>query len=395
MEKRIYKKTGESISLLGYGTMRLPTTPEDPNEIDFEKGKKLIDYAYTHGVNYFDTAYRYHGGKSELFVGEALSAYPRDTFYLADKMPGWMIGDGGVARAKEIFADQLEKCRVEYFDFYLCHALSDQGDFVKTYLDTGVLDYLKEEQAAGRIRHLGFSFHGSVSFFRFMMELRSWDFCQIQLNYLDWDDQSAKELYALALEHGVQLIIMEPVRGGALATLCDSAVSLLKEAAPARSVPSWAIRFVASLPNVLCVLSGMGEFSQVEDNVSTMTDFAPLTEADREVLSRAITLYKRNGVVPCTACRYCFECPKEIAIPEIFAIYNEAAANDRLPSTVGGGADSYEEKRAAFLAAYDTIPQNKQAHNCIRCKKCMEHCPQSIRIPGKLSEIATLVASLR
>ena len=219
MENRVHNITNAPVSLLGYGTMRMPLNSDQNNDINYEAGKALIDLAYKNGVNYYDTAYMYHGGESERFVGEALSAYPRDTFYLADKMPGWMVGDGGAAKAKEIFEDQLSKCRVDYFDFYLLHALGSKEDFERIYLNGGVLAYLDAEKAAGRIRNLGFSFHGPVAFFEYLMQLRKWDFCQIQLNYMDWDNQNAKELYRLSEEYGVQLIIMEPVRGGSLVTL--------------------------------------------------------------------------------------------------------------------------------------------------------------------------------
>ncbi|MGM9625942.1 MAG: aldo/keto reductase [Eubacteriales bacterium] len=395
MENRLYKRTGQNVSLLGYGTMRMPLASADNADIDYEEGKKLIDYAYRHGVTYFDTAYMYHSGNSERFVGEALSRYPRDTFYLADKLPGWMVGDGGVTKAKEIFADQLAKCRVDYFDFYLCHSLSGREDFEKVYLKDGVLAYLDSEKAAGRIRNLGFSFHGSPVFFEYLMKLRKWDFCQIQLNYLDWDNQNAKELYRLSEEYGVQLIIMEPVRGGSLVRLCDEAIDIMKQAEPERSTASWAIRFAASLPNVLCVLSGMSAIDQVCDNCTTMTDFVPLSAQDKEVLAAAVAAYNRSGTIPCTACRYCFECPKGIMIPELFAVYNAAARENRLPMSVGIPQDEVERRKKMFLAAYDEIPADKQAEHCIRCGKCAEHCPQSIRIPDKLRDIANLAARCR
>ncbi len=395
METRIYHRSNTPVSLLGYGTMRMPIIDGDSSDINYEEGKKLIDYAYRHGVNYFDTAYMYHAGKSENFVGDALSVYPRNSFYLADKLPGWMVGDGGVAKAKEIFSDQLAKCKVDYFDFYLCHSLSSREDFDRIYLNNGVLAYLDSEKEAGRIRNLGFSFHGSVPFFEYLMKLRKWDFCQIQLNYMDWDNQNAKELYRLSEEYGVRLIIMEPVRGGSLVKLCDEAIEILKTKEPERSVASWAIRFAASLPNVLCVLSGMSTIEQVEDNCATMTDFKPLTEDDKEVLAGAVAAYNRAATIPCTACRYCFECPKEIMIPEIFAVYNAAASENRLPMSVGISAEEVEARKKAFLTAYDEIPADKQAHNCIKCGKCAEHCPQSIKIPDRLREIAELVNRIR
>lgn len=395
MENRLYHRTQKPVSLLGYGTMRMPLASEDNADIDYTEGKKLIDYAYRHGVTYFDTAYMYHSGKSENFIGEALSAYPRDSFYLADKMPGWMTADGGAAKAKEIFEDQLAKCKVDYFDFYLCHALGSQDDFEKLYLNGGVLAYLDSEKAAGRIRNLGFSFHGSVEFFEYLMKQRKWDFCQIQLNYMDWDNQNAKELYRLSEEYGVQLIIMEPVRGGSLVRLCDEAVDILKHAEPNRSIASWAIRFAASLPNVLCVLSGMSTLEQVEDNCATMTDFVPLSDTQKAILAEAVSAYNRSGTIPCTACRYCFECPKQIMIPEIFAVYNTAASENRLPVSMGITEAEAETRKKAFLAAYDAIPEERQAHHCIRCNKCTEHCPQSIKIPDRLAEIVSLVNRIR
>jgi len=395
MENRIYQHTQKPVSLLGYGTMRMPLNSEDNRDINYEEGKRLIDRAYRAGVNYFDTAYMYHGGESEKFIGEALSVYPRDSFYLADKMPGWMVGDGGAEKAKEVFADQLNKCSVDYFDFYLLHALGSKEDFEKIYLHGGALAYLDGEKAAGRIRNLGFSFHGSVEFFEFLMKLRKWDFCQIQLNYMDWDNQNAKELYRLSVEYGVQLVIMEPVRGGSLVQLCDEAVNILKTAEPDRSVASWAIRFAASLPNVLCVLSGMSNMEQVEDNCATMTDFKALSDEDHATLAGAIAAYNRAGTIPCTACRYCFECPKGIQIPEIFAVYNNAASEGRLPMSLGHSEDELAAFKAAFIADYDTIPADAQAHNCVNCGKCKEVCPQAIDIPRKLREIAGLVDRIR
>ncbi len=395
METRTYQHTGKPISLLGYGTMRMPKIEPDKDDINYEEALALIDYAYQHGVNYFDTAYMYHGGKSELFVGDALSRYPRDSFYLADKLPGWVVGDGGPAKAKAVLEEQLGKCKTTYFDFYLLHALGNQDEFDRIFLNDGVLAYLDEEKNAGRIRNLGFSFHGSVAFFEYLMKLRKWDFCQIQCNYLDWDNQNAKELYRLAEEYGVQLIIMEPVRGGALVNLCEESVDILKTAEPEMSVASWAIRFVASLPNVLCVLSGMSNLEQVQDNVATMTDFRPLTDADYTTLRHAIHAYMKKGSIPCTACRYCFECPKGIAIPEIFEVYNRAAAEEQLPYSVGITGEELELRARAFLAAYDEIPAEKQASACIRCGKCAEHCPQAIKIPDKLREIDGMVARIR
>ena len=303
METRIYKKTGKPISLLGFGCMRLPRLNDEKPDIDISTAESMIDRAYARGVNYFDTAYMYHEGMSETFLGHALKKYPRESFYLADKMPGCMGIVHSLEDGKRIFAEQLQRCGVDYFDFYLLHNAASIAHFEETYLKTGVLDYLLEEKAAGRIRNLGFSFHGNLKNFEYLMQARKWDFAQIQLNYLDWDGQGAGKLYACAVAHDVPVIVMEPVKGGTLVSLCDEAVNILHAADPQHSVASWAIRFAASLPGVLTVLSGMSTPAQVEDNLATVGAFQPLSEAEREVLQNAVSAYLAKRAVPCTGCR--------------------------------------------------------------------------------------------
>lgn len=371
MEKRKYKDTGAEISLLGFGCMRLPKVDPEKQDIDFEQAQALIDYAYAHGVNYFDTAYMYHGGQSELFIGQALKKYPRDSFYLANKMPVWM------AETKEdvdrIFHEQLRKCGVDYFDFYLCHSLN-RGHW-KRLEEFGVYDYLTEQKKAGKIRQLGFSFHDKPDLLEEILQTHTWDFAQIQLNYLDWEMQNAKRQYELLETYGLPCIVMEPVRGGALATLSPEAVSLLREADATRSVASWALRYAASLPNVMTVLSGMSAPEQVRDNIQTMTPFVPLTPEDKALLQRAVQLYLKSRTVPCTACRYCMDCPAGVDIPLMFQIFNQFKMT---------------ENAAAARDAFAAAGEEKQAAHCVVCRKCTQHCPQLIDIPARLQEVDTL-----
>jgi len=385
MNIRTNQISGEKVSLLGYGCMRMPCDADQ--KIDYGKACQLIDYAYAHGVNYYDTAYVYHGGQSEVFIGAALKKYPRESFFLATKMPGWEVKTG-LDDAKRLFAEQLSRCQVEYFDYYLLHALGDQGSYDKIYKEYGVLEYLDAEKAAGRIRNLGFSFHGSLEFFEYMMKQRRWDFVQIQLNYLDWNEQNAKRLYELCEEYDVPVIIMEPVRGGSLVSLCDESIEILKAAEPAKSTASWAIRFAATPPNVLTVLSGMSAMDQVVDNVATLTDFAPLNNDDYGTLSDAITAYINKGTIACTGCRYCMDCPSGVDIPEVFSIYNQCASAGNLPISIKQNDPDIAKKQAAFKSAFTSLPASAQPSKCTACNKCVEHCPQSIKIPDMLKNIS-------
>ena len=398
MEHRAFPATGEQISLLGFGTMRLPRIDPEKQDIDAQLGQQLIDYAYAHGVNYFDTAWPYHEGMSETFVGQALAKYPRESYFLADKLPVFGGQLKNVPEAQKVFEEQLRKCRTDYFDFYLCHSVMGGEEFDRYYIETGILDYLLAQQKAGRIRKLGFSFHGSPKGLEAMLNKRDWDFVQIQLNYLDWSYQRACDLYGMLDARGIPCIIMEPVRGGALVSLCEESVALLKAARPQQSTASWAIRFAASLPGVLTVLSGMSTLEQVEDNVGTMTGFEPLTPADRQVLQQALDAYLQKGTIPCTGCRYCMDCPVGIDIPKVFAVFNRCAAEGNLPITLEEQeGPEFLAKAKAFLEAYDQLPVSGQAHNCVSCKHCTQvnHCPQHIKIHSRMKDIATIAALLR
>ena len=374
--KRNYKNTDEQISLLGFGCMRLPKIDPEKSDIDKTKAQEMIDYAYAHGVNYYDTAYPYHEGKSELFVGEALKKYPRESFHLASKMPVWLVEKP--EDTVKYFEEQLKKCQVEYFDFYLCHALN--LDRLEIIQKNHIFETLQKEKEAGRIKHLGFSFHGSVEALDKIAHAYPWDFAQIQLNYYDWDMQNAQQEYKILEDLGMPVVIMEPVRGGALNTLCPEALEMLKKADPKASPASWAIRFAASLPGVLTVLSGMTAMEHVTDNVATVDEFKPLTEEERELLFKVADVYKKSKTVPCTGCRYCMDCPAGVDIPAVFKIYNQYCTT---------------ENKAAFVADYDALGESKQAHNCVACRQCCSQCPQSIDIPARMEDVVALAKKLK
>lgn len=376
MEKRNFRGTEEKVSLLGFGCMRLPKIDPDKADIDYEKAAELIDYAYKNGVNYYDTAYPYHEGKSELFIGEALEKYPRDSFFLTSKLPVWLVEQP--SDTIKYLEEQLKKCRTDYFDFYLCHALNKERlDIIRKH---GIHEELLRQKQAGKIRHLGFSFHGDFATLEALLAEYTWDFVQIQLNYYDWETQDAQRAYKMITDKGIQVIVMEPVRGGALHTLCKEGVEVFKNADSNASVASWAIRYAASLPAVLTVLSGMSNMEQVVDNIKTMANFKALTDAERATIDTAVALYRKSKTVPCTGCRYCMDCPFGVDIPQVFKVYNDYAIT---------------EDKASFIKAYDEMGEKKQAHNCTACKKCMEQCPQGIDIPGKMIEVAEVNKKLR
>ena len=375
MEMRQYRDTDVKVSLLGMGCMRLPKVDPEKEDIDYEKAQEIIDYAYANGVNYFDTAYGYHGGQSELFVGQALKKYPRESFFLASKMPIWCVKEKG--DVERIFNEQLQRCQTDYFDFYLFHS-QNAANFQKCQ-EFGVYEFLSQMKAEGKIRRLGFSFHDTPEVLRHICDTHPWDFAQIQLNYLDWEMQDAKTQYQILNDREIPVIVMEPVRGGALASPCEAADILFREERPDKSVASWAIRFAASLPGVLTVLSGMSNMEQVRDNVDTMTRFEPLTDREREVIDEALEAYRKKDTVPCTGCRYCMDCPFGVDIPKMFSLYNHYVL-DR------DGED--------YLEAYEAQPESERADQCQACGACMEKCPQHIRIPDQMVTIRETVEKI-
>lgn len=373
MEKRIFEKSGEQVSLLGFGCMRLPTLNGGPQDIDGAQAEAMVDYAYENGVNYFDTAYAYHQGRSEPFIGKALSKYPRESFNLATKMPVWLLEKEGDAEA--LFNKQLELCGVDYFDFYLAHSLNAERmeliERVKLY------DYLSLEKQRGRIRHLGFSFHDAPELLNSLTARYKWDFAQIQLNYFDWEAQNAKLAYDILTKNGLPVVVMEPVRGGTLASLPETAGAVLAGQDAGASHASWALRFAASQPNVLTVLSGMSTMEQVRDNVKTMSGFRPLTEEESSTLRRALVEYKKTGAIPCTGCRYCMDCPAGVDIPGNFAIYSQYKITGN---------------KIMMEVQYATLGAAGQAVNCVNCGQCVPLCPQFINIPDELKKVVAAAA---
>ena len=360
------------ISQLGMGNMRLPVNAD--GSIDTEQAQRIIDYAFDHGVNYYDTAYVYHKGESESFLGNALRNRPRDRYFLATKFPGFLFTPG--QNPKDIFEEQLRRCRTGYFDFYLMHNVNEKS--IGTYTDEQLrlLDYFAGEQRNGRIRYLGFSSHGKPETLAKFADHHEWDFAQIQLNYLDWTLQDAKAQYEILTERRLPVIVMEPVRGGSLADLTPEANALLKAAEPERSIASWSFRWLTGLENVLVVLSGMSTLEQLKDNIATFDRSDPLTAEQEAVLMKACELFRNHFNVPCTACRYCCDdCPQQLNIPDLMNIYNSYSITPNV----------------AIMQRMDRLRENERPANCIACGACTQHCPQSIDIPGIMAKLAEVM----
>ncbi|MDD2293633.1 MAG: aldo/keto reductase [Bacteroidales bacterium] len=389
--KHNYKDTDEQVSMLAFGMMRLPMTGE--NVIDEELAQQLVDYAYAHGVNYFDTAWNYISGTSEPFTGKALKKYPRETLRIATKMPSWLIDS--LETGKKTFQTQLDRLQTTYIDYYLLHALSSKEQFENAYQKTGVLEYLKGEKAAGRIRHLGFSFHGDMDSLEYILNSNEWDFVQIQLNYYDWD-LGAKEQYETLHAKGIPIMVMEPCRGGMLAKLTPDAEKILKQKNPDSSIASWAFRYCASLPGVLTILSGMNVLDHVKDNIHTLSnEFKPLDVDEKQALEQAVAIFKKTRPVRCTACRYCMPCPKGVLIPDIFAFYNDCVNDSVVPDLDAPDTKEFRKRKKEFMERYAKIPEAGLPEHCVRCQKCVRMCPQHINIPDELSRIAALVESVK
>lgn len=360
MEKRKMEKLGIETSLLGFGCMRFPT--DEQGKIDRERSRAMLEKALAAGVNYFDTAWPYHGGESELFVGEALKGHPRDSFYLATKLPLWEIK--ALEDVDRIFARQLEKLQTEYIDFYLMHGIN-KGSWSEM-LKLGVVEHLEQMKAEGKIRYLGFSFHDSYEVFEEVLSYRDWDFCQIQLNYMDAEEQAGLKGYALAEQKGVPLVIMEPVKGGSLAAFASDIAEKFHAHDPQASMASYALRWVGSLPNVKVILSGMSTMEQVEDNLSTFGKFKPLSEAEQATVKEVVALMNSRVQNGCTGCRYCMPCPAGVNIPGTFGCWNRY--------------HMYQNYNVVKRHWEIDLGDAGQAKNCIKCGKCEAACPQHLHI---------------
>ena len=371
MEYRNWNKNAARTSLLGYGCMRLPTNAD--GSIDETRAAALLNTARTAGVNYFDTAYPYHGGQSEPFVGRVIAQWPRESFYLATKLPLWQCKS--LDAAKRIFAEQLERLGVDYIDFYLMHSLHKaRYDQAKAL---GIVDWLWELKAAGTIRNLGFSCHDNFAGFEHILRDQPWDFCQLQYNYLDTDDR-AEEIsgdrgYQLTEELGIPLIIMEPIKGGTLATLPPDAEAPLKALRPDASDASWALRWVGSHKNVHIILSGMSTEEQLADNLNTFAHFEPLNAAEEQAVAQTAAILHSRIKIGCTGCRYCMPCPMGVDIPENFSIWNKLG--------MFGQPDAVKKQWTA------RFPDAEKASHCVRCGKCEAVCPQKLPIRESLAAL--------
>ena len=374
----IYRKFQDlQLSALGMGAMRLPVVDGNDAVIDEPAAVEMVDYAMAHGVNYYDTAWGYHNGQSELVMGRALKRHPREKFYLATKFPGYDLAN--MPKVREIFLKQLEKCQVDYFDFYLFHNVCEMN--IDAYLDPkyGIYDYLMEQKRAGRIRHLGFSAHGSIDVMKRFLDAygKDMEFCQIQLNWLDWKFQDAEGKVKLLREHNIPVWVMEPLRGGRLARLSDEEAAKLAALRPDEAPAAWAFRFLQAIPEVTVTLSGMSNLEQLKQNIATFENDAPLNGEEWKALMSVADDMLGRKILPCTACHYCVShCPQGLDIPSLLELYNEH-------NFTGGG----------FIApmVLGTLPEDKRPTACLHCHSCEAVCPQQIKISDAMESFAAML----
>lgn len=399
MTYRVQHGTGEQISLLGFGMMRLPDNQE---EVD-----RLVDYAISHGVNYFDTAPMYMGGRSEVLTGNTLSRYPRNKYYVATKMSNQNRRLWSFSESKRLYEQSFERLKVDYIDYYLLHSIGGGGmeTLRGRFFDNGLLDFLLKEREAGRIKHLGFSYHGDIRPFDYLLDHQNeyhWDFCQIQMNFLDWRhasmrtgrrvDADAEYLYNKCLKAGVQCVIMEPLRGGAFGRMAKELEAQLKAVHPEDSTARWAFRWVGSYPNILTTLSGMNQMDHLIDNVNTFSPLDPCTDAENQLLAEIADQMSGFPTVPCTTCAYCMPCPYGVDIPGNFAYYNEAVNEHILPLPDKQSAD-YAVRKQQFIEGLRKALSNTEswARSCVDCEECLSKCPQQIRIPNQMARIVEIL----
>ena len=394
MTYRVQHGSGEQISLLGFGMMRLPNDQDEVN--------CLVDYAIEHGVNYFDTAPMYMGGQSEVLTGNALARHPREKFFVATKMSNQNRRSWSFDDSKRMYEQSFERLKVDYIDYYLLHSIGGGMESLKgRFLDNGILDFLLKEREAGRIKHLGFSYHGDVNDFDWLLDRQEeyhWDFVQIQMNFLDWrhaslrqgrrHDADAEYLYNKCEKAGVQCVVMEPLRGGAFGHMAQELTDQLKAVRPDDSTARWAFRWVGTFPNILTTLSGMNRMDHLEDNVQTFSPLDPCTEKENKLLAEIADQMAGFPTIPCTTCAYCMPCPYGVDIPGNFAYYNQAVTDHVLPLPDATAAD-YATRKQQFVDGYHkALPDEKTwASQCQDCEVCLSKCPQQIRIPNQMARI--------
>ena len=405
IDSRTWDKMGETLGMLGLGCMRLPTLSGEAGgygrrrPLDQQAVNAMVDYAIEHGINYFDTAPAY--GESEVVTGKALSRHPRSSFKIATKMSN-MNGRATLEAGKQMFETSLKNLQVDYIDFLLLHNLQNMSGFNSRFRNNGLFDWILEQKANGRIKHLGFSFHGTNDDLPGLVDLYDWDFVQIQLNYADWKEMSrgwggssgttsSEFLYNYLVSKGIPVLVMEPVKGGALANVSDGVASVLRERHPDLTPAGNALTFVGSLPGVMVTLSGMSNMEQLKENVSLFTNFKPFSDSDMAFMHNVADLYKSKGQIPCTACSYCMPCPAGVDIPGNFKIFN--SASDALLTSDTGRKDVLE-KRKAFLNLYNAQEDGIRADACINCNTCLPKCPQHISIPQHMERIRELAAKI-
>ena len=402
MTYRNHPQNGDKVSILGYGCMRWPMIKNEEGKdiVDQETTNRLVDYALEHGVNYFDTAPVYLQGQSEKATGIALKRHPRESYFIATKLSNF--SNYSRENSLEMYRKSFENLQTDYIDYYLLHSISGMDAFKQRYVDNGVLNFLIEERKAGRIRNLGFSFHGSTEGFDELMathEQYHWDFVQIQLNYVDWKHAGARNANAEYLQQeldkrSIPSIIMEPLLGGRLSKVPDNIAERLKERNPMGSVASWAFRFAGTPEGVLCVLSGMTYMEHLQDNVKTYSPLSTLNEKDLAFLEETVILMQDYPTIPCNDCKYCMPCPYGIDIPAILLHYNKCVNAGEIATSTEDS--NYSKARRAYLVSYDrAVPKLRQAARCIGCGECMAHCPQSIDIPKEIRKIDRYIEKLK
>ena len=402
MTYRTNNGNGDKVSILGYGCMRWPMIKDENGRdiIDQEAVNRLVGYAMEHGVNYYDSSPVYLQGQSEKATGIALSRYPRESYFVATKLSNF--SNYTKENSIEMYQKSKENFQTDYIDYYLLHSIGDGNGFRQRFVDNGMMEYLLEERKAGRIRNLGFSFHGTPEGFDELMAYHDqyhWDFVQIQLNYIDWTHASGRNAKAKYLQEeldkrGIQSVIMEPLLGGRLSKVPEHIAGRLKERNPQGSVASWAFRFAGTHPGVLCVLSGMTYMEHLQDNVGTYSPLKPLTEDELAFLEETAELMQKYPTVPCNDCKYCMPCPYGIDITAILLHYNKCVNEGEIATSTQD--ENYRKARRAYLVSYDrVVPKLRQAARCIGCNQCMSHCPQSINIPRELHKIDRYIENLR